>query len=150
MKSILKLRNIYDSNVKNFLDHSEKVIDSLKGGYTEIDKNELSNFIFNKVLVDLHLSRYAKNKYWNIYNIDIMPDSFSYYDDKAMELDININENEIFNAKESNKEANKELATTVWKDLMLYGGEEIYNKVIENIIKAVEKINPEAAKKMRG
>jgi len=142
MKSILKLRNIYDSNVKKFLDHSEKVIDSLKSSYTEIDKNELSNFIFNKVLVDLHLSRYAKNKYWNIYNIDIIPDSFLYYDDKAMELDVDINENEVFNAKE--------LATTVWKDLMLYGGEEIYNKVIENIIKAVEKINPEAAEKMRG
>ena len=152
MNSILELKNIYNKYNKQFLKYVEKVVDDIKRPESVVNKKELNEYIFNQCLYDLNLSKYSSKKIFNIIEIDPTPDSISFYGDDAKDIDdTELDENEKIDnefIKNVNIIYNKTLATTIWENVMIYGGGDVYKEMLNKIIEDVEKINPKAAKKM--
>ena len=155
--SIEIIKNIYYKHSKKFLNYAIETLNTIKLPNSVINEDELKEYIFNNVLRDIHLSQYMQNKIFNLAEVDIIPESYTTYGEDAKYLDdAEIDENEDFNSIKSKKENretqlvyNEELASDLWSNIMIYGGIQEYQKMIENIIKDVEKINKNAAVMMK-
>ena len=154
--SINILRNIYSRHSKDFLNYTIDILNTIKIDNSVINKHEVNDFIFNTFLKDVHLSKYTTDKVFNLVDVDIIPESYTTYGDDKDELenieDSDIGEHEDFSIQNKNKvniSYNKELATDIWSNIMIYGGLNLYKKMVDDIIDDVEKINKNTAEKMR-
>ena len=162
--SIDIIKDIYSKHSKKFLNYTIDVINSIKLDNAVINIPEINEFIFNNVLRDVHLSKYSKNRIFNLVNVDIIPESYTSYGEDAGEIeDSNVDETEVFedssfttygnrNSNIQHKvelSYNEELATDLWSKIMIYGGIQEYQSMINKIIDDVEKINENAAKNMK-
>ena len=151
--SINIIKNIYSNYSKDFLNYAIDILNTIKIDNSTINKNEVNDFIFNSVLRDIHLSKYMNNRIFNLVEIDIIPESYTTYGEDFQEIeDTNAGEETFEKNKYKNKiesKYNDELATDLWSNIMIYGGLNKYQELINNIIKDVEKINKEVADKMK-
>ena len=153
--SIDIIKDIYSKHSKKFLNYTIDVINSIKLDNAVINIPEINEFIFNNVLRDVHLSKYSKNRIFNLVNVDIIPESYTSYGEDAGEIeDSNVDETEVFEDKTNIQHKielsyNEELATDLWSKIMIYGGIQEYQSMINKIIDDVEKINENAAKNMK-
>lgn len=150
-KSIKALWNIYENHNREFIDFATCNFDSSKMPDSTINKSELKKLIFDHILTDLNLSKYVDNnrKYYLV-SIDAVPESYAFYGEDAKDIDdTDINEFENFRfIKAYNKCYNKKTASSIFEDLMIYGGKNKYSALLNDIVNDVRDINPEAADKM--
>lgn len=157
LDSINIIKDIYSKHSQKFLNYTIDIINSIKIDNAIINIPEINEFIFNNVLRDIHLSKYMKNKIFNLVEVDVIPESYTSYGEDSKEIDdTNVDENEDFvNEKYKHEQHkidlvyNEELATDLWSKIMIYGGLEQYQNMINKIIADVEKINKNVANKMR-
>ena len=154
--SIQELNKIYSKHATEFLNFVEKIVDDIKRPESVVNMKELKGYVFDKVLQDLNLSKYAKNKIWNIVEIEIISDATNFYGsdceyDNIEDLNVDVSEfKPDYNfIKNATNVYNKTLASTIWENVMIYGGQNLYSKLLNNIISDVEKINKDAAEKMK-
>jgi len=152
--SIDIIKDIYSKHSKAFVNYVTDIINSIKIDNSTINPTEINDFVFNSVLRDIHLSKYTTSKIFNLVEVDIIPESYTFYGEDVKDID-EIDENEdvepahlVNNAKVSLK-YNSELATDVWSNIMIYGGLTEYKAMIDKIIDDVAKINVNAAKRMK-
>jgi hypothetical protein len=151
--SINIIKNIYSKYSKDFLNYAIDILNTIKMDNSTINENEINDFIFNSVLRDIHLSKYMNDKIFNLVEVDIIPESYTTYGEDFQEIeDTNVGDETFEKNKYKNKiesKYNEELATDLWSNIMIYGGLNKYQELINNIIKDVEKINKEVADKMK-
>lgn len=158
--SIQELNKIYSKHASEFLNFVEKIVDDVKRPESVVNMKELKGYVFDKVLQDLNLSKYAKNKVYNIVDIELMSDSVNFYgNDKECDNIVDIEDSNVDISESEKTDSsfirnaniiyNKTLASTIWENVMIYGGQSMYSKLLDNIISDVEKINKDAAEKMK-
>ena len=151
------IKDIYSKHSQEFLNYAIDIINTIKIDNAVINIPEINEFIFNNVLRDIHLSKYMKNRVFNLVDVDVIPELYTSYGEDSREIDdTDVDENEDFlNEKYKREEHkvnliyNEELATDLWSKIMIYGGLQQYQSMINKIIKDVEKIDKDAANKMK-
>ena len=130
-------------------------MNTIKTDNSIINKNELNEFIFNSVLKDIHLSKYSTDKIFNLVDVDIIPESYTFYGEDSKEIeDADIDNDELLKIENGNEfkkvnlKYNKELSSDIWSHIMIYGGLNLYHELLNNIIEDVKEINEDVAKKM--
>ena len=155
LNSIDIIKNIYSKHSHKFLNQVVDILNTIKIDNSVINMNEINEFVFNNVLRDIHLSKYTTSRTFNLVEVDIIPESYTSYGEDSKEIDdTNIDENEDFEKYkyEQNKieiTYNEELASDLWSNIMIYGGIQEYQNMINKIIEDIEKINKNVADKMR-
>ena len=94
---------------------------------------------------------------FNLVEVDTIPESYTSYGEDVNEIDgTNVDENEDFGNEKYIQEQhnvnihyNEELASDLWSKIMIYGGLQQYQDMINKIIGDVEKINKDVADKMK-
>lgn len=156
-KSINIIKDIYSKHSQEFLNYTIDVLNTIKIDNAVINIPEINEFVYNNVLRDIHLSKYISNRTFNLVELDIIPESYTSYGEDSKDMDdTNIGECENFEDGHYNYEQykanihyNEELASDLWSKIMIYGGLQQYQDMINKIIEDVEKINKDVADKMK-
>ena len=155
--SINIIKDIYSKHSQKFLNYAIDILNTIKVDNAVINIPEINEFIYNNVLHDIHLSKYTSNRIFNLVELDVIPESYTSYGEDSKDIDdTNIGESEDFESEKYIQEQykadiryNEELASDLWSKIMIYGGLQQYQDMINKIIEDVEKINKDSVDKMK-